>query len=100
VKEGIEDAIHDSHALRSFLKIDVAEEQVPDAPTLLKFRPPLEKNGIGQVFFEAIHKTLEKCGYMMRGGSIVDVTLIRTPNSTRNALKQRDPEMPSTKYLS
>jgi IS5 family transposase len=94
--EGIEDAIYDSHALRSFMKIDFAEEQVPDATTLLKFRHLLEKNGLGKVFFEAIRKTLEKCGYLMRGGSIVDATLIQAPSSTRNAQKQRDPERHST----
>jgi IS5 family transposase len=95
--EGIEDAIYDSYALRSFMKIDFAEEQAPDATTLLKFRHLLEENGIGKVFFEAIKQTLEKCGYLMRGGSIVDATLIQAPSSTKNAQKQRDPEMHSTK---
>ena len=33
--EGVEDAIYDSYAFRKFMKIDFAEEQVPDATTLL-----------------------------------------------------------------
>jgi IS5 family transposase len=33
---------------------------------------------------------------MMRGGSLVDATLIQAPSSTKNAPKQRDPEMHST----
>ena len=95
--EGIEDAIYDSYALRSFMKINFVNEQVPDATTLLKFRHLLEKHDIGKVFFQAIARTLEKYGYMMRGGSIVDATLIQAPSSTKNAEKQRDPEMCQTK---
>jgi IS5 family transposase len=94
--EGIEDAIYDSHALRSFMKINLAIEQVPDATTLLKFRHLLEEHGIGKLFFQAIARTLDSCGYMMRGGTIVDATLISAPSSTKNADKKRDPEMRQT----
>jgi IS5 family transposase len=95
--EGIEDAIYDSYALRSFMKINFLDEQVPDATTLLKFRHLLEQHKIGKVFFNAISRALGKCGYMMRGGTIVDATLIEAPSSTKNRQKQRDPEMRQTK---
>ena len=95
--EGIEDAIYDSYALRSFMKINFVDEQAPDATTLLKFRHLLEKHGIAEKFFQAFNGTLEKCGYLMRGGSIVDATLIQAPCSTKNEKKQRDPEMCQTK---
>lgn len=36
--EGIEDAIYDSYAMRTFMHIDFTQQQVPDATTLLKFR--------------------------------------------------------------
>ena len=94
--EGIEDAVYDSYALRSFMKINFMKEQVPDATTLLNFRHLLEKHNIGKVFFDAIAGTLGKCGYMMRGGSIVDATLISAPSSTKNGKKERDPEMSQT----
>jgi IS5 family transposase len=95
--EGIEDAIYDSYALRTFMKINFFTEQVPDATTLLKFRHLLEKHDIGKVFFQAITRTLDQCGYMMHGGSIVDATLIQAPSSTKNEQEQRDPEMCQTK---
>ena len=95
--EGVEDAIYDSYALRSFMKINFVDEQVPDSTTLLNFRHLLEKHGIAQRFFQAFTDTLEKCGYMMRGGSIVDATLIEAPSSTKNQRKERDPEMCQTK---
>jgi len=95
--EGLEDAIYDSYAMRSFMGINFMTEQVPDATTLLKFRHLLEKHNIAEVFFRAIVNTLEQNGYMMRGGSIVDATLISAPSSTKNAKKERDPEMQQTK---
>lgn len=95
--EGVEDAIYDSYALRSFMKIDFLKEQVPDATTLLNFRHLLERHNIGNVFFQAITRTLDRCGYMMRGGTIVDATLIGAPSSTKNAKQQRDPEMHQVK---
>jgi IS5 family transposase len=49
--EGIEDAIYDSYALRSFMKLNFVDEQVPDASTLLKFRHLLEECGIAGRFF-------------------------------------------------
>ena len=35
---GIEDAIYDSYAMRSFMHLDFPTEQMPDATTLLHFR--------------------------------------------------------------
>ena len=95
--EGLEDAIYDSYAMRTFMGINFFDEQVPDATTLLKFRHLLEEHNIGKVFFDAISGTLTKCGYMMRGGTIVDATLISAPSSTKNENKERDPEMHQTK---
>ena len=73
--EGVEDAIYDSYAMRKFMGINFFEQDVPDA----------------------INRCLEKAGRMMRGGSIVDATLISAPSSTKNAEKKRDPEMHSAK---
>jgi Transposase and inactivated derivatives, IS5 family len=95
--EGLEDAIYDSYAMRTFMRVNFFEEQVPDATTLLKFRHLLEKHDIGKVFFDAIANNLERHGYMMRGGTIVDATIISAPSSTKNEKKERDPEMCQTK---
>ncbi len=52
---------------------------------------------IGKLFFDTINRCLEREGRMMRGGTIVDATLISAPSSTKNAEKKRDPEMRQTK---
>ena len=95
--EGVEDAIYDSYAFRWFMKINFLEEQVPDATTLLKFRHLLEEHKIGELFFKSIVTFLDENGHLMRGGTIVDATLISAPSSTRNATRSRDPEMHQTK---
>lgn len=95
--EGLEDAIYDSHAMRVFMGINFFDEQVPDATTLLKFRHLLEKHNIGKVLFDAINRGLSRYGHMMRGGTIVDATIISAPSSTKNEKKERDTEMCQSK---
>ncbi len=99
--EGVEDATYDSYAMRKFMGINFFEQDVPDATTLLHFRHLLEdkgiSKGISKLFFDAINRCLEGAGRIMRGGTIVDATLISAPSSTKNAEKKRDPEMHSVK---
>lgn len=72
-------------------------EYVPDETTLCKFRHLLEANGLNKLFFDAINRVMVATGHMMKGGTIVDATIINAPGSTKNAEKQRDPEMHQTK---
>ena len=95
--EGVEEAIYDSYAMRRFMGLDFAVEQVPDATTLLHFRHLLEKHKLGEKLFEAQNEIFEAQGWIMRGGSIVDATIIAAPSSTKNATGTRDPEMHQTK---
>ena len=92
-----EDAIYDSYAMRKFTGIDFMTESVPDETTLCKFRHLLEENGLNKLFFDAINRVMVQTGHMMKGGTIVDATIISAPSSTKNAEKKRDPEMHQTK---
>ena len=95
--EGTEDAIYDSYAMRKFMGINFLEEDVPDATTLLKFRRLLEENGLNKVFFDAINRVMVETGHMLKGGTVIDATIINASPSTKNAKKSRDPEMHQTK---
>jgi IS5 family transposase len=95
--EGVEDAIYDSYAMRKFMRLDFAVEQVPDATTLLHFRHLIEKHGLGEKLLAAQTAMFDEQGWIMRGGSIVDATIITAPSSTKNATGERDPEMHQTK---
>jgi IS5 family transposase len=94
--EGVEDAIYDSHAMRRFLGLDFTIEQVPDATTLLHFRHLLKKNQLGKKLLESQGEMFEEQGWIMRGVSIVDATIIAAPSSTKNAAGARDSEMRQT----
>ena len=95
--EALEDAVYDSQALRGFLGINLSQDPVPDATTLLKFRRLLEKNHLCEAIFETINTHLEERGLLIREGTMVDATIIQAPSSTKNKEKKRDPEMHQTK---
>ena len=94
---GTEDAIYDSYAMRKFTGIDFMNGSVPDETTLCKFRHLLGEHGLNKLFFEAINRVIVENGHIMKGGTIVDATIIDAPGSTRNKDKKRDPEMHSAK---
>ena len=92
-----EDALLDSPALRRFVGVDLGRERVPDATTLLKFRRLLEKHKLGEELFARVGTVLQAHGLKVGTGTIVDATIIGAPSSTKNADKQRDPEMRQTR---
>ena len=92
-----EDTLLDSTALRRFVGIDLGRERVPDATTLLKFRRLLEKHKLGEALFAKVGEVLQSRGMKVGAGTIVDATIIGAPSSTKNAAKQRDPEMHQTR---
>lgn len=92
-----EDAIYDSYAMRKFTGINSMTERVPDETTLCRFRHLMEANGPNKLFFDAITRAMVQTGHMMKGGTIVDATIINAPSSTKNADKARDPKMHQTK---
>ena len=95
--EGVEDAIYDSYAMRQFMSLDFTVEQVPDATTLLHFRRLIETHRLGEKLLAEQNRLFDEQGWIMRGGSIVDATIIAAPSSTKNATGTRDPEMHQTK---
>ena len=92
-----EDALLDSPALRRFVGVDLGRERVPDATTLLKFRRLLEDHKLGEALFAKVGEVLQAQGLKVGTGTIVDATIIGAPSSTKNAEKQRDPQMHQTR---
>lgn len=95
--EACEEALLDSTALRRFVGIDLGRERVPDGTTLLKFRRLLEQHKLGEALFAKVGEVLQARGLKVGTGTIVDATIIGAPSSTKNADKQRDPEMHQTR---
>ena len=93
----MEEALHDTPLYRDFADLDVGQSRLPDETTILRFRHLLETHRLADSMFAAINQILRAKGLMLRAGTVVDATLIAAPSSTKNATRQRDPEMHQTK---
>lgn len=94
--EGTVAEVIDSRAFSEFCGVD-SSNQVPDGDTLGRFRNLLIRNGLQEKLFSQVVEMLQKRGFLLKKGAIVDSTLISAPSSTKNREKQRDPEAHSTK---
>jgi IS5 family transposase len=83
--------------MRAFCNLELGRDPIPDETTILNFRHLLETHGLTKAVFEAVADHLEARGALLRGGTIVDATLIAASPSTKNAAGKRDPEMRSSK---
>ena len=76
---------------------DLGRERVPDETTILNFRHLLERHDLTQALFDRMNAYLASRGLQVRGGTIVDATIIAAPSSTKNQTETRDPEMRQTR---
>jgi IS5 family transposase len=95
--EMAEDSIYDVHSIRRFVGINLSEEDAPDATTLLRFRHLLEEKRLTEKLFNDLALLLQSKGYIVKEGTIVDASIVEAPKSKKNARRERDPEMGSTK---
>jgi len=70
---------------------------IPDETTILNFRHLLEAHDLTKAIFEAVSTHLENKRALLRGGTIMDATLIAASPSTKNTDGKRDPEMSQSK---
>lgn len=95
--KGLEEAIYDSMAFRSFMGTDTISVRIPDETVLCNFRKLINDNGLGDKIFSLVNDIIKRNGLIMHGGTIMDATIHEAPKSVRNASGERDPEMASTK---
>ena len=92
-----EDTLYDSESVRRFVGVELGEDGVPDESTILRFRHLLERHRLTEQIFAALRDLLEEKRLLLKGGTIVDATIIAAPSSTKNATHTRDPEMKPTR---
>jgi transposase, IS5 family len=92
-----EDSLYDMEPMRRFAGIELAEDDIPDESTILRFRHLLEEHQLTERIFAEIRALLEEKRLLLKSGTIVDATIIAAPPSTKNAEGARDPEMHQTK---
>lgn len=94
---GAEEALYDIESMRRFSQLELGKDAIPDETTILNFRRLIEKQKLAPLIFNDINAYLVEQGIRVSQGSMVDATIIQAPSSTKNAKKQRDPEMKSTR---
>jgi IS5 family transposase len=93
----MEDALYEIESMRRFARLELADDAMPDETTILKFRHLLERHKLTGQMMNVINDTLEQRGLLLKGGTMVDATIIHAAPSTKNEGKQRDPDMHQTK---
>ncbi len=93
----MEEALYEIESMRRFAGLELADDALPDETTILKFRHLLERNGLTAQMMNLINDTLEQRGLLLKGGTMVDATIIHAAASTKNKDKARDPDMHQTK---
>jgi len=94
---GAEEALYDMHSMRDFAGLNLTHDAIPDETTILNFRHLLEAHNLTEALFGAVSDYLEDRSLLVRGGTIMDATLIAASPSTKNKSGKRDPDMSQTK---
>jgi IS5 family transposase len=94
---GAEEALYDIQSMRAFAGLELGRDAIPDETTILNFRHLLERHDLTKAIFDGVAEHLAAKGELLRGGTIVDATLIAASPSTKNKAQQRDPAMTSSK---
>jgi len=92
----MEEALYDTPVMRRFAQLGGLAD-IPDETTILNFRRLLETHGLAAKLFARVNAHLGRKGLSLRGGTIVDATIIAAPSSTKNRDGERDPEMCQTR---
>lgn len=99
----MEESLFDALLYCEFARLDSGATRLPDESTTLRSgktpspRHLLEVNNLSLQIMAAINATLTKRGQLLKTGTVVDVTLISAPSSTKNSTGERDPEIHQTK---
>jgi len=91
---GMEEAFFDTPLYREFAQLQELA-RLPDESTILRFRHRLEKHKLAGQILAIVNEVLIARDLLLKGGTVVDATLIAAPSSTKNKDGLRDPEMHS-----
>jgi transposase, IS5 family len=76
----VEEALHDSVAMREFVGLDLNRDSVPDQNAIWRFRLVLEHGGLERQLFAAVSQHLKAAGLKLSIGTLVEANLISEPN--------------------
>lgn len=100
---GLEEALSDRVSFRRFCGLGL-EETTPDETTICRFRNGLAGEGLGEALFAEVTGQLERAGFMVRTGTLIDASLVAAavrppPNgSTPKGVESRSPHDPDANW--
>ncbi len=86
---GLEEALMDRVSFRRFCSFSL-EINAPDETTICRFRNALKAAGLGEALFVEINRQLEAGGFLVKAGTLIDATLVRS--SARTPPSHSSPE--------
>jgi IS5 family transposase len=78
---GLEEALLDRVSFRRFCGLAL-DAPTPDETTLCRFRNALQRAGLGERLFGEVLEQLERAGFVLKTGTLIDATLIRSSGRT------------------
>jgi transposase, IS5 family len=93
--EAAREALYDIPVYRAFAGIDPGATGIPDVTTILRFRHLPGRHALA--LLQEVNAVLGARGLMVRRGTLVDATISRAPNATKNQTGTRDPEVHQTR---
>lgn len=87
--KSIEDAVYDSYAMRTFMRVDFFRQQVPDATTLRRFRRLLSKHHLAERISGDVRSCLRQAGIVLHKGSIAEAYVANAGAAGSRSEKQR-----------
>ena len=73
---GLEEALSDRVSFRRFCGLAL-DEGTPDETTLCRFRGALGQAGLGEALFAEVVGQLDRAGFVVKAGTLIDASLIR-----------------------
>jgi IS5 family transposase len=93
----MEDALYEIESMRRFAGLELIDDALPDESTILRFSHLLERRQLTKRMLDTINMLLEERDALLKGGTMIDATIIHAAPSTKNRAKARDLEMHQTK---
>jgi transposase, IS5 family len=78
---GLEEALLDRVSFRRFCGLAL-DATTPDETTLCRFRNSLKQAGLGERLFREVLGQLERAGFVLKTGTLIDATLVRSSGRT------------------
>lgn len=96
--EELEDQLIDRLSFQQFVGLGY-DEEIPDFTTLWHFKEGLARNGLMDKVFESIVSQIEARGLILKRGTIVDATIIKSGNQPLSSKKREKLEREPSRQI-